>query len=323
MAPSSKKTNTPAAKPTEKLVNPPPPTTPGNVETTALARNMEQAVAPTGAMPAWLAAKAGAAPRGYDQMDSADFILPRLVLAQSMTPEVANAKDNGLGIEVGDIFDNLTKQVLCKAGEDLEIIPVILGKSRMYFGDYDKDEGILCRADDAITARPNGIGKDEGDQPTRECAKCVFREFDEEEGKPACSIFYNIIVLLPAFGMTAYVWSNKHVNVKVAKRFLSTSRQLRTDMFAQRYALRSVTEKNSRYTFQNFEFKPLGWVTQDQYQQGERFFASLDGKTWSPSTEDMEREIPSPTREPGSDDGDGDTTHATAPAAAAREEDAF
>lgn len=310
MAPSNKKT-------AEKNVNAPPPTTSGNVETTSLARNMEQQLAPTGAMPAWLAEKVGAAaPRGYDQMDAADFILPRLVLAQSMTPEVTNAKENGYGIEVGDIFDNLTKQVLAKAGEELEIIPIILGKSRMYFGDFDKGEGILCRADDAITSRPGGLGKDEGDQPTRECGKCVYREFDEEEGKPACSIFYNIIVLLPAYGMTAYVWSNKHVNVKVAKRFLSTSRQLRTDMFAQRYALKAITEKNSRYTYQNFDFKPLGWVTQEQYAHGERFFASLEGKTWTPNTEDMEREV----RQPGDDDGPTTQNPASSPSPA---EDAF
>jgi len=342
MAPKSKAV-TPAAKstpattkPVEKTVNAPPQQAPTPVtETTALAQNVAQSPAPTGSMPAWLVKVTNEqAPRGYDKMDAADFILPRLVLAQSQTPEVLQKATNGYGIDVGDIFDNLSKTILCKAGESLLIIPVVLGKSRMYFGDYDKDEGVLCRSDDALTARKGGIGKDEGDQPTNDCAKCVFKEFDEEEGKPGCSIFYNIIVLLPAFEMGAYVWSNKHVNVKVAKRFLSTSRQLKTDMFAQKFELKSTQESNGKYTYQNYDFKGIGWVDRDQYITAEGFFKSLEGKTWTPNTDDIDEEVATPAstdgetvdgevtnREPGSDDAPVNAKPA-APAAGA-EEDAF
>lgn len=341
MAPSNKKAATakavtPAAAPSqEKVVNPPPPVNAAaTAETTALAKNMESAPAALG-VPDWLAKEmGGAAPLGFDKMDAADFILPRLVLAQGQTPEVAQKNSNGYGIEVGDIFDNLTKQILCKAGEKLEVIPVILGKSRMYFGDFDKGEGVLCRADDALTSRKGGMGKDEGDQPTTDCMKCVFREFDEEDGAPACSVFYNIIVLLPAFGLPAYVWSNKHTGVKVAKRFLSTARAKGTDMFAQRYTLEAITESNDRFTFQNFTFSPVGWATKDQYLHAKKFFLSLEGKTWTPNTEDLDAaeggEAPA---EPGSDAGEGEVVDSTAtpvvtkeaatPPAAAEGEDAF
>lgn len=331
MAPSGKKAAT--HKATEKVVNPAPPVVAAaTATTTALAKNMQQGLAPTASMPAWLAkmvTEAVTPQRGFEEMDAADYILPRLVLAQSMTPEVVNAKANGLGIEVGDIFDNLTKMILCKNGETLEIIPVILGKSRMLFGDFNKGEKVLCRSDDALTSRKNGRGQDEGGVPTTDCTKCVNREFDEEKGKPMCSLLYNIIVLLPAFDLQAYVWSNKHVSVKVAKRFLSTARQMKTDMFAQRYELHSVVEKNDRFTYQNFEFKPLGWVAQDQYRAAEGFFSSLEGKTWAPNTEDIEKEVVS-DREPGSDDGDdGPTVEGTAtnvaptPPGATKGEEAF
>lgn len=275
-----------------KQVNAPPKQT-EDVETTALAANVSSAqagamVAATAA-PAWLQKHMqGNAPRGLDKMDNADIILPRLVLAQSQTPEVINGEENGYGITNGCLFDNLTKQVLAKPGEVLEIIPIILGKSRMYLQPFNEGGGILCRADDAVTARPGGIGKDEGNAPTNDCGTCVLKEFDEAKGKPECSLFYNVIVLLPSHGYAAYIWSTKHTGVKVVKRFLSTAKQVGVDLFALKFGLTTVTQKSDKFTWKNFDFKPLGFVDETEYARAEGFFKSLEGKSWTPDTTDIE-----------------------------------
>lgn len=333
MATNNKKSAPAKAAPTPapKQVNAPPAAAQPNVETTALAQNTQPAQLASAA-PAWLQkAMQGKAPRGFDKMDNADFIIPRIVLAQGLTPEVTEGKLNS-----GDMFDNLSKEVLAAKGTPLIIIPIILGKSRMYLGDFDKDEGILCRADDALTARPNGVGKDEGGEFTRDCVKCIHKEFDEETGKPACSLFYNIICLLPEYGMRAIVWSNKHTQVKVAKRFLSTAKMTGADMFALKFALTSKVEKSDKYTFNNFDFEPMGYVSEAEYNKAREFYEGLEGKTWTPDSHDIEAEreaanapVPEDAREPGSDDGDDviDTTatgkREVPVAAAVKEEDGF
>ena len=324
MAPKNKvTTKKEEAKPQTKQVNAPPKATPGpEVETTAIAQHVAAPVALSGNAPAWLQKRMDAeGPRGLDKMDDSDLILPRLVLAQALSPEVANGADLGLDIKVGDIFDNLSKTVICRAGEELEIIPIILGKSRMHLQPFADGGGILCRADDARTARPGGDGVDQGNVPTRDCDKCIHKEWDEENGKPACSLFYNIIVLLPSRGYAAFVWSCKHTNVKVVKRFLSTAKQTGADFFARKYSLGTVTEKNDQFTYKNFTFRAVDWVTEEEYERALAFYKSLEGKTWTPSTEDIEREVAAPTsaqgpedaeivegtamqREPGSDDDD-------------------
>lgn len=332
MATNKKAAPAPApVKPAAKQVNAPPSTgaTPAKVETTALAQNAQpQQLA--SAAPAWLQkAMEGSKPRGFDKMDQADFIIPRIVLAQAMTPEVADGK-----VGNGDMFDNLSKEVLAATGSGLVVIPVILGKSRFYLGDMRKDEGILCRADDALTARPGGVGKNEGGEPTRSCVECIHKEFDEETGKPACSLFYNVICLLPEFGMRAVVWSCKHTQVKVMKRFLSTAKMTGADLFALKFSLTSVVEKSDKYTYNNFEFKSEGYVSEAEYRKAREFFEGLEGKTWAADSHDIEAEreasnAPAPeeaaAREPGSDDGEVIDTTATGKreVPAASEEDGF
>lgn len=279
-----------ATKPQQtKQVNAPPMATEAPVTQTAI--TPADVSAPSSLAPAWLQQEMkGRAPVGLERMEDSDLIISRLVLAQSMSPEVANAKTNGYGIELGDIFDNLSKDIRCKAEDGLEIIPIVLGISRLHFGDINKDEGVLCRSDDGLTARPGGDGIDEGGQPTTDCEKCVLKEFDEdaEDSRPACSKLYNILVLLPQFGMMPSVWSNKHTNVKVAKRFLSTAKLANVDLFAKKYIIRSITEKNDKHTYQNFDFKAVGWVSEQEYRAAKAFHASLTNKTWVADTSDLE-----------------------------------
>lgn len=289
------------AKKAEKTVNAPPKVSAEPIPQASSSAITKAVSAPsailTGA-PEWLqkAMAEGEGVRGLEVMDSTDLILPRLVLAQALHPEV---QKEGL-FPAGTLFDNLTKEVLLAAPKPgqppptLEIIPVVLGKSRIYFKPMKDGGGMLCRADDAILSRAGGAGRTKGDQPTRNCVECVFKDWTEENGqneKPKCSIFYGIIVLLPSRGMRPYVWSNKHTNVKGVKRFLSAAKQTGADFFAQKHALFTKLESNPQYSWFNFDFKPVGWVSQDEYKHGEQFYNSLKGKTWAADVSDLEEEV--------------------------------
>lgn len=336
MAPSNKKavpSPAPATKAQEKQVNAPPMTTAAPVTET---KDLAAATAPSPLAvlqaPAWLQKhmQGQAKPRGLELVDKADIIMPRLVLAQAQSPEVAKPEHKALGISVGDIFDNISKRIYAKQGEPLRAIPVVLGKSRFYLGDYEKGEGILCRADDAITARAGGKGKDQGGQPTVSCEKCVFKEWDEEAGHPECSLFYNVVMLLPDFGMAAIVWSLKHTGVKVAKRFLSVANQVNADFFSKVYLISTKTESNDRFSFQNFDFQMApGWVSEEQYNYARAFYERLKGGTWAADTTDLANEATgdaatAPAREPGSDDDEVPSTDGVPPSPpSAQEDDGF
>lgn len=163
----------------EKVVNP-PPAKEGVQQTTtsALAPSTFSTLA-TGA-PAWLAEKMkGKAPRGLEVVEAGDFIYPRLVLCQSMTPEVN--RDNVR--KAGDVMDNLTKELIMEQGtvaspNKLEFIPIVLSKSRFYWEDLDKGGGTLCRSMDALKPEPGGAGKDQGGEPAVTCAECIYKQWD-------------------------------------------------------------------------------------------------------------------------------------------------
>lgn len=254
----------------------------------ALAKNLDTAL-PISSAPAWLINKMRAAggPRGMEVVDKRDLILPRLVLAQDTHDEVKARQE----IDTGDIFDNLSKMIYAKKGEALVIVPIVLAKSRINFPPIDSDDSIYCRSDDAITARPGGNGMDQGGNYTDDCDRCVRALFNEETGKPECTLFYNMIVMLPQFNYLTIVWSNKRTGVKPTRRFLSAAKQLGTDLWAQKYEIFAVQETHGKFTIQNFDFKPIGWVSQEEYQRAEMYYSSIEGKKWEPTEEELRKEV--------------------------------
>lgn len=246
------------------------------------------AIALPSTVPAWLAKQMeGQAPRGLEHVDRDDLMIPRIVLAQALSPEVVSG-----ALRSGALYDNLSKEQLAAPDEDLVVIPITFSKSRIYFQAIDEGGGILCRSDDSLKARPNGIGKDQGENPTQDCGACVLKEWDDtaegKDAKPGCSILYNFLVLLPQFGMRPMVLSMKSTSIKVAKRFLSAAKQTGADFFAIKYAIKSVAEHASGFDFKNYTFASLGWVSPEEYAHASSYFAGIDGKVFTPDVSDLE-----------------------------------
>lgn len=276
MAKSTKNVNAPEAS--------------AGVQETALANVPTQALG-SSSMPAWLAKRmAAAAPRGLEKVTSDDIIYPRLLLMQGLSPLVAEGKRR-----VGEIVDNLTGDLLCGVGDKLEFIPVVMSRTRMFLKPIAEGGGMLCRSDDSLNARRGGCGVDQGGNPTLVCADCVHKEWNDSAkdesgkgGKPKCTMFYNIVGLLPEHDFRPVVWSGKSTNTKVMKRFLSLSKQTGADFFALKYQLLSVEAQSGQFKFKNWDFAPVGYVSEDEYKRGEQMYASLKGKTWAADTTDLE-----------------------------------
>lgn len=251
----------------------------------------------TTAAPDWLKKKMeGHVARGLEAADSSDFIYPRLVLCQALTPFVRD----GLRKE-GDICDNLTGELFCevapkgKEPNKLLFVPVILQKARLFMIPFDQGGGISCRSLDSISAEPGGIGKDQGDQPTRVCGDCIHKEWSDAGGlntAPACTEFQNVLGYLPQHGNRVTVFSAKSTQIKVMRRFLSLTHNTGADLWAHLFELFSVEEKNAQHTWRNWAFTtpppPGQWVSEAQYNFGERLFKSVTGVKWAPNVKDLE-----------------------------------
>lgn len=279
----------------EKTVNAPPAKTNGPQQTGALTPLSFSTLA-NGA-PKWLQDKMKNQPaKGLEVADKDDFIYPRLVLTQALTPECIEQK-----CKPGDIIDNITREVICGQGTPLPFVPVILSKTRLFMVDLDKGGGILCRSNDALVALPGGCGKDQGEEYTADCGKCIHAQWDatnqddkneEDNGAPECTLFYNILGFLPTMGNRVTVWSGKATNVKVVKRFLSICKQTGADFWAHKFNLNVIDAQSAQFRYKNWAFEQNGWVTEEEYRVGEKIYKDLSGKTWTPNTNDFEQATP-------------------------------
>lgn len=270
----------------EKAVNAPPAKTDGAQQTGAI-QPLNFSTLADGA-PAWLKDKMkGQAPKGLEAADKDDFIYPRLVLCQGLTPDVADGKR-----QQGDIIDNITRELLVPQHTPLPFIPVILSKSRMYMTPIDEGGGILCRSFDSLEAQPGGCGKDQGEEPTTNCSECIYAQWDalsegdkeDDNGAPKCTLFYNILGFLPTMGGRVTVWSGKATNVKVIRRFLSICKQTGADLWAHKFELGVKDEQSGKFKFKNWSFESKGFVTLEEYARGESIYNELSGKNWVEKT---------------------------------------
>jgi hypothetical protein len=110
------------------------------------------------ALPDYLKEYAG--PSGTENIDSADINIPRLKLAQGLTPEV---KD-GI-VKDGDLFHSITKQVLIPQGRAGIIIPVAYVKEYILWRDQQDGGGIFARAKRVIE---DGTVRYKWDNPKKE-----------------------------------------------------------------------------------------------------------------------------------------------------------
>jgi hypothetical protein len=205
-------------------------------------------------------------PEGFEEVGAGDVKVPRLAVAQALTPQLEETNANHIpGLKKGDFFNTVTGD---NFGSKIQIIPLLKFGNRIRFGDMDKGGGILCRSDDMI----HGVG----DNPVNGvCAKCPYAQFGSARdgaGKgTACSEFMNFPALAAVNGKVdaenTMIWSAKSSHIDAAKQLvgLAMRRRLansqRAPMWAGIYTLESklkkFTEKLAAYVI---TVDNAGWV---------------------------------------------------------------
>jgi hypothetical protein len=185
---------------------------------------------------------------GFENMGAEDVTQPRLMLAQSGTPQKKKDDPRYIkGLEEGMFFNSVTGEIY---GEKVKITPVMFFKQHLLFQPMDDGGGLLCRAVDA----KHGVG-----DPGGPCAKCPKLQWIDNE-PPECSLYHNYAaIVIPPSGIVSMdclvIASMKSTNLKLAKDWNSLMR-LRVDeagfqlpMWRGVYTLESEHRSEKKYSW--------------------------------------------------------------------------
>lgn len=199
--------------------------------------------------------------RGAEKLSGSDVSWPFLKLSQATTPQVKQKK-----MELGVFFNSLSGKVY---GEEVDVVVILANVGRKRWGDYDKQEGILCQSPDGVKAlQPNG--KDGKGKATADCASCVYAQWHEKKGKntpPECGKESMYLVLVPGEDLPAFM-ALKSTSFPAAKKINTMLRGAGTDTFANVITL-SVKNTDKAAVV---EAAMKGYVSQKVYAQAEKIY---------------------------------------------------
>lgn len=236
---------------------------------------------------------------GQDEIDSDDIYMPRLKLAQSMTPEVKDGR-----AKEGDLINSITGEIILEAGKTMPIIVVMRSKEYILWDDRKGDDrGLLARAYrvmDGDTPRyrwdkPDSEFQVKVDGKTKVTYKT--KTYIDEDGlkewgtqipgnsetPPAASEHQNFVIAMPDRDYELIAMSLSKTAVGPAKRFLTSLRWGEAGTFTRIYRLGSAPDSRGDNKFVNYIFDAkYKLVDDDVAHEMNRIHQSLKGKTIVP-----------------------------------------
>ncbi len=189
------------------------------------------------------------APKGFDDFDMEDLIVPRIRLLQSLSDAVQ--KNQG---KIGEFQDSLSEETL---GSSLEIVLLNFKNGAIYF---KQGEGMKCKSNDGIF-NMQGV----------KCTSCPYGEyygkFHEDGTPPGCSASKEFLVVRRESLKTQpypMLLSFIKTSLKMGKKLISMARLTGQDIFAHAYTVTSVADQRPKGKFANYEIRPAGKLTPEE-----------------------------------------------------------
>jgi len=223
-------------------------------------------------VPEYLRRPEGVPPAGLENLERSDMTLPRLAVAQALSPQLSESDPKYIdGLRPGMFFNTITKEIY---GKKVQLVPLLFYKTRILFGNLDDGGGLRCQSQDNLI----GIG-----EPGGTCIKCPMSQFGSArngEGKgTACNQFFNYAALVVIDGRVSpeglLVFSLKSSALKVAKDWNALIRIRNLDIFAGVYELTSVERKNDIGRWYEPVINPAGNVSEETYRMAKDAYAAV------------------------------------------------
>lgn len=243
-------------------------------KSTAVAKTEESTV------PSYLTGYTG--PTGTEGIENEDITIPRIKIGQSMSEEVKNGD-----IAEGALFLNVSGDVLCEPGEQLEFVLLARSKEYILWNPREDGGGILARAKPVDTNdgvryawdKPNQTFdvKVGGKVKVKWKTKTYIDEDglaewgseipDDKESGIAATAHHNFVVVIPSKDGLVAALSFSRSSAKKAKDFNALLKLGgRVPVFARKFTIGTVDEKNDKGAFKNFVVKPNGFVDEKSFK---------------------------------------------------------
>jgi hypothetical protein len=188
--------------------------------------------------------------RGTEHLTKDDIQMPRLALAQQMSPQLDEGNPKFIeGLKQGDMFNSVTSE--------------IIGKGPITFTVVRCDPPRYME----FNPRDQGGGVKDPNVPAN----------DPRNGElPVAVKFYDFIIARtdrPGFELIAL--SLKSTGLKVARQLNALMKLRNQASFAGNYTLGVAKEENAKGKFYNFTVKNAGWLDEAAYHIAEQAFESL------------------------------------------------
>lgn len=196
-----------------------------------------------------------------EQMDQDELLLPRIEVAQALSPQLDEAEPNYIpGLKQGDLFNTATGE---KYGKSLQFVSVVYRKEFLVF--QDREQG-------------GGFG---GTFNTSEEALAAIENLDGDGWEPIMALS-NLVMILnddSSVKEVAYLSCTK-TKIKVAKKMNTYLQMVQAARYATVFELGTTKEDGQRGSYFNFTIHPQGWLAdRDVYEEAKKLHDQMKGKT--------------------------------------------
>jgi hypothetical protein len=203
--------------------------------------------------------------RGLEDITKQDVLVPRLALAQALSPEVTQGDPNFVeGLKVGDLFNSMTKQIYGR-----QVFIQVLRKDKlraMEFNPIDDGGGV---ADPDVPLDDERL------------------KWGLNGEKPRATLFRDYLArLLPSGELIAL--SFKSSGIKVAKSLNGKIAWRNRPIFAGKYVITTGVELKPK-PHQVFKIDNAGWVSREDMLIGENMYEAVKDMDMSASIDRDQR----------------------------------
>jgi hypothetical protein len=193
--------------------------------------------------------------RGFEDTQQSDLMIPRLALAQALSPQVTDGDPRRIpGLNVGDLFNSVTNQSYGK-----EVFVQVLRKMplrAMEFRSIDEGGGVV-----------------DPDVPLDDDRLKWGVSGDKKADKPKATLFRDFLaVILP--GREIIALSFKSSGIKAAKTLWGLATMANRDCFSIRLRITTSVKLDPK-PHQIYKVEQAGWVSKDDFLLGEEMFEAV------------------------------------------------
>lgn len=210
---------------------------------------------------------------GLEDVGREDVLIPRLALAQDLTPQRKKSNESYIqGLETGQLFNSVTNEVY---GTEVTVVPLYFFKQFIEFKPMNEGGGVVAMYASMQDVPRGGLDFVDGKQPR----VTEFKNF-------MCLLIREDDAPVPI------VVSFKSTGLKTAKQWISWSRMTNLPLYAKSYKLTSISRTKGSQEWAALKVTPGDFVPADFYQGAEKMFNELRASGVKYDTTGMSEENP-------------------------------